>query len=121
MKETAKPFKTHHAQLKLLRKRGLEVPTDGKPMRALERIGYYTLINGYKTLFLTRDANGNIIHLFFLLSFIFCIPNRFLKSFKIIVRYKNISGPHISFFLVIFSRSVQLTYMTKNNMRQLME
>ena len=62
MKETAKPFKTHHAQLKLLRKRGLEVPTDGKPMRALERIGYYTLINGYKTLFLTRDTNGNIIH-----------------------------------------------------------
>ena len=44
MKETAKPFKTHHAQLKLLRKRGLEVPTDGKPMRALERIGYYTPI-----------------------------------------------------------------------------
>ena len=58
MKETAKPFKTHYAQLKLLRKRGLEVPTDGKPMRALERIGYYTLINGYKTLFLTRDTNG---------------------------------------------------------------
>ncbi len=43
MKETAKPFKTHYAQLKLLRKRGLEVPTDGKPMRALERIGYYTI------------------------------------------------------------------------------
>ncbi|MDM8279682.1 Abi family protein [Ligilactobacillus agilis] len=61
-KENLKPFKTLRTQLKILRGRGLKVPADGKPMRALERIGYYTLINGYKTLFLTRDTKGNVIH-----------------------------------------------------------
>ncbi len=62
MTENHKPFKTLRSQLKILRNRGLKVSTDGKPMRFLERIGYYTLINGYKTLFLTRDSTGKVIH-----------------------------------------------------------
>lgn len=57
-----KPFKTYNQQLKILRLRGLEVPTNGKPKRALEKIGYYTLINGYKLLFLARSTNGKVIH-----------------------------------------------------------
>lgn len=69
MIENRKPFKTLRSQLKILRNRGLNVSTDGKPMRVLERIGYYTLINGYKTLFLTRDSNGKIIH-----------PEKFMKD-----------------------------------------
>lgn len=69
MIENRKPFKTLRSQLKILRNRGLNVSTDGKPMRVLERIGYYTLINGYKTLFLTRDSNGKIIH-----------PEKFIKD-----------------------------------------
>lgn len=60
--EDTKPFKTYRQQLRILRARGLEVPTDGKAKQALERIGYYTLINGYKHLFLARDSYGNIIH-----------------------------------------------------------
>lgn len=69
MIENRKPFKTLRSQLKILRNRGLNVSTDGKHMRVLERIGYYTLINGYKTLFLTRDSNGKIIH-----------PEKFIKD-----------------------------------------
>ena len=69
MIENRNPFKTLRSQLKILRNRGLNVSTDGKPMRVLERIGYYTLINGYKTLFLTRDSNGKIIH-----------PEKFIKD-----------------------------------------
>ncbi|GBG05006.1 Abi family protein [Lactobacillus rodentium] len=58
----SKPFKTYNQQLKILRERGLEVPTNGKPKRALEKIGYYTLINGYKPLFLAKDTHGKVIH-----------------------------------------------------------
>lgn len=80
MIENRKPFKTLRSQLKILRNRGLNVSTDGKPMRVLERIGYYTLINGYKTLFLTRDSNGKIIH-----------PEKFIKdaSFNEILSLHN--------------------------------
>lgn len=60
--EDTKPLKTYRQQLRILRARGLEFQTDGKAKQALERIGYYTLINGYKHLFLTRDSYGNIIH-----------------------------------------------------------
>ena len=60
--ENTKPFKTYNQQLKILRDRGLNVSTDGSPKRALERIGYYTLINGYKTLFLAKGSDGKVIH-----------------------------------------------------------
>lgn len=46
-----KPFRTHNQQLKTLRKRGMDVPTNGQPKRTLERENYYNLINGYKDLF----------------------------------------------------------------------
>ena len=46
-----KPFRTHNQQLKILRKRGKDVPTNGEPKRILERENYYNLINGYKYLF----------------------------------------------------------------------
>lgn len=55
-----KPFKTHNQQLVILRSRGLIVPSEAK--RSLEQIGYYSIINGYKWLFLQRDSNGNVIH-----------------------------------------------------------
>ena len=46
-----KPFRTHNQQLKILRKRGMGVPTTGQAKRVLERKNYYNLINGYKDLF----------------------------------------------------------------------
>lgn len=39
-----KPFKTHNQQLKILRDRGLEVPSEKK--RDLENENYYNIING---------------------------------------------------------------------------
>jgi abortive infection bacteriophage resistance protein len=51
-----KPFKTHNQQLKILRDRGLEVPSEKK--RDLENENYYNIINGYKDLFLCIDSLG---------------------------------------------------------------
>ncbi|APD00781.2 Abi family protein [Lactiplantibacillus plantarum] len=58
--ENTKPFKTHNQQLTILRNRGLSVPSSAK--RSLEQFGYYSIINGYKTLFLQRDSHGRVIH-----------------------------------------------------------
>lgn len=54
-----KEFKTYNQQLIILRNRGMNVPTDGKPKRFLEQENYYNVINGYKDLFLQKDGAGN--------------------------------------------------------------
>ncbi|MDF7683481.1 Abi family protein [Lactobacillus sp. ESL0679] len=51
-----KPFKTFRQQMKILRNRGLTVESNDK--RALEEHGYYSIINGYKQLFLQKDSTG---------------------------------------------------------------
>ncbi|MFS1663311.1 Abi family protein [Streptococcus sp. zg-JUN1979] len=56
-----KEYKTFNQQLSILRSRGMTVPTDGKPKRFLEQENYYNVINGYKDLFLKRDANNRPI------------------------------------------------------------
>ncbi|MCI1592511.1 Abi family protein [Heyndrickxia oleronia] len=53
-----KPFKTHRQQLSILRDRGLTIQDGSKAMRILEKENYYSLINGYKDLFLQVDLNG---------------------------------------------------------------
>ena len=53
-----KEYKTFNQQLTILRQRGMIVPTDGTPKRFLEQENYYNVINGYKDLFLKKDANG---------------------------------------------------------------
>ncbi|WP_373892493.1 Abi family protein [Weissella confusa] len=55
----SKPFKTLNQQLKILRDRGLNVPSNAK--RSLEQNGYYAIINGYKWSFLQRDSKGTVI------------------------------------------------------------
>ncbi|GAX07995.1 abortive infection bacteriophage resistance protein [Secundilactobacillus silagincola] len=57
--KNSKPFKTLNQQLKILRKRGLEVSPSAK--RSLEQFGYYSIINGYKWLFLQRNSKGKVI------------------------------------------------------------
>ncbi|HHJ7208053.1 TPA: Abi family protein, partial [Streptococcus pyogenes] len=56
-----KEYKTFNQQMMILRGRGMTVPTDGRPKRFLEQENYYNVINGYKDLFLKRDANGRAI------------------------------------------------------------
>lgn len=51
-----KPFKTFRKQMRILRSRGLTV--ESKDKRALEEHGYYSIINGYKQLFLQKDSTG---------------------------------------------------------------
>lgn len=53
-----KPFKTHRQQLFILRSRGLAIQDGSKAMRILEKENYYSLINGYKDLFLQLDATN---------------------------------------------------------------
>lgn len=56
-----KEYKTFNQQLTILRNRGMIVPTDGRPKRFLEQENYYNVINGYKDLFLKKDAKGNAV------------------------------------------------------------
>ena len=56
-----KEYKTFNQQLAVLRNRGLTVPTDGSPKRFLEQENYYNVINGYKDLFLQKDASGKCV------------------------------------------------------------
>lgn len=62
----SKPFKTHRQQLSILRERGIDIPKSGghgsMVMRTLERENYYNIINGYKTPFLTKDAEGKLVN-----------------------------------------------------------
>ncbi|RZI48555.1 Abi family protein [Lactococcus kimchii] len=56
-----KEFKSFDEQLRILRDRGLIVADDEKAKRFLEQENYYNVINGYKDLFLEKDANGRPI------------------------------------------------------------
>ncbi|WJQ07643.1 Abi family protein [Geobacillus stearothermophilus] len=56
-----KPFKTYRQQLRILRDRGLTISNGARAMRILEKANYYSLINGYKDLFLVKDHNGNAV------------------------------------------------------------
>ncbi|WP_225048597.1 Abi family protein [Lacticaseibacillus kribbianus] len=56
----SKPFTTHAQQIQILQSRGLKV--DSNAVHALEEIGYYAVINGYKWSFLQRDSSGEVIH-----------------------------------------------------------
>lgn len=53
-----KEHKTFNQQLTILRGRGMVVPTNGQPKRFLEQENYYNVINGYKDLFLRKNANN---------------------------------------------------------------
>ena len=54
-----KPFKSHNQQLKVLRQRGMIVPSRAK--RDLENENYYNVINGYKELFLQVNKDGKFV------------------------------------------------------------
>lgn len=56
-----KPFKTHRQQLVILRSRGLTIKDGSRAMRILERENYYSLINGYKDLFLLKDSKNKSV------------------------------------------------------------
>lgn len=53
-----KPYRTIAWQIERLEQRGLEIDVD--PYGALERIGYYTLINGYKQIFIDVDGDPDL-------------------------------------------------------------
>ena len=52
-----KHYKSLNQQLKILRTRGLVVPTNGQPKKFLEQENYYNVINGCKDLFLEKGTD----------------------------------------------------------------
>mgnify|MGYP004526090351 CR=1 FL=1 len=57
--EEEKTYKTYRQQLAKLRSRGMEIKEGAqgaRAMRILEQENYYNVINGYKSLFLEREA-----------------------------------------------------------------
>ena len=53
-----KVFATTNAQLRKLRKRGLEIKNGSRAKNILEKENYYKLINGYKKLFIDDTYTG---------------------------------------------------------------
>ncbi|UQS84518.1 Abi family protein [Apilactobacillus apisilvae] len=62
-----KPFKTIDEQIDILNKRGLSTNENSKI--SLKQFGYYSIVNGYKWLFLSRNTNGKIVK-----------PEQFIKN-----------------------------------------
>lgn len=56
-----KPFKTYDQQVEILKGRGLNIDSVENAKQVLRDVSYYSLINGYKHLFLARDSNGNLL------------------------------------------------------------
>lgn len=56
-----KPFKTYEQQLAILRDRGLTFNDEYSAINILERENYYSLINGYKDLFLLKDIDNKLV------------------------------------------------------------
>lgn len=55
-----KPFKTYDTLIRSLRKRNMIIKNGSEAKRILERENYYSVINGYKDLFLDRESLGNL-------------------------------------------------------------
>lgn len=63
MSHNDKTFKTYDEQIAILASRGVDISTPqlkSYAKKALQHKGYYNIINGYKTLFLTNDDTGGI-------------------------------------------------------------
>ncbi|MBR5871216.1 MAG: Abi family protein [Clostridia bacterium] len=53
-----KQFLTYDDQIALLKKRGMSVSDEKHAKLVLEQIGYYELVNGYKTIFKNENGSG---------------------------------------------------------------
>lgn len=54
-----KEFKTYYEQIELLKTRGLQITDEEFALNKLQEDNYYSIINGYKDLFLNEE-NGNV-------------------------------------------------------------
>jgi len=52
-----KPFLDYNSQLAYLKQKHLTIADDSSAQTALEKIGYYSLINGYKDIFKNPSSN----------------------------------------------------------------
>lgn len=117
-----KPFATYRTQLSILRSRGMIVPTNGSPMRVLEKENYYNVINGYKDLFLDSKKTAtteekykigtHFSEVYALYKFDCEIKNIFLKR---LLRIENHIKTAIAYnFSNIYSRKVKNCLLIEN-------
>jgi len=81
-----KCFKTYQEQIEILKSRGLIINNDEQAIKILKRANYYSLINGYKDLFITNTkptecyrANSNFSEIVAL----YCFDRRLRELFLI--------------------------------------
>lgn len=72
MELTSRPFKDLDQQIGILREKGMLIENDDYAKSVLSKMGYYTLINGYKGLFLRKNDQGSIV-----------VPHQYINETKI--------------------------------------
>ena len=113
-----KPFKTYNQQLKILRNRGMIIKNGSYAIKILKRENYYSIINGYKDIFLDKNSktekfkvDTTFEDIYNLFEFDRNIRHLFLKY---ILRVENIINTKISYF---FSKKYKkdFDYLNINN------
>ncbi len=96
-----KPFKTYREQLDILKSKNLTIDDEDKAIRILSDNNYYNLINGYKRIFLDKNASGekyidgatlNEVYS------LYCMDSELKNSiFKYILKFEKILKSHLSY------------------------
>ncbi|EEY33868.1 Abi-like protein [Pseudoleptotrichia goodfellowii F0264] len=114
----SKPFKTYRQQLSILRNRGMEIKDGGKVIKILKRENYYSIINGYKDIFIDNNSTIEKFKMGTTFEDIYCIfefdrnlRNIFLKN---ILKIESLVNTKISYY---FSERNQkeFSYLNINN------
>ena len=114
----SKPFKTYRQQLSILRNRGMEIKDGGKVIKILKRENYYSIINGYKDIFIDNNSivekfklGTTFENIYWLFEFDRNLRNIFLKN---ILKIESLINTKISYY---FSEKNQkeFSYLNINN------
>lgn len=98
-----KPFKTYRQQLGILRKRNMIINDGSKAIKILKRENYYNIINGYKDIFIDKNATTDekfktgtkFEHVYALYEFDRNLRGIFLKY---ILKLESVMKSKISYF-----------------------
>lgn len=114
----SRPFRTYRQQLTILRNRGLEIKDGSKVIRILKRENYYSVINGYKDIFLDKSSidekykqGTSFEDIYILFDFDRNIRHLFLKY---ILKIESLIGTKISYYFSERNRK-EFGYLNINN------
>lgn len=114
----SKPFKTYRQQLSILRERGLEIKNGSKAISILKKENYYSIINGYKDIFIDKNKPVEMFklgttfeHIYALYEFDSNLRSIFLKN---ILKLENIIETKIAYFFSEVNKQ-DFSYLNVNN------